>query len=119
MQEHIDYLLVRFGNRALADPIDRLARDPLRKLAPTDRLVGAARLVERQGMIPRGLVWGIAGALAYRDARDEHALALEARLADAGLARVLADVAGIRIDEPLGKSVSEMYDMLVRGRAGG
>lgn len=119
LQEHIDYLLVRFGNRALADPIDRLARDPLRKLAPTDRLVGAARLVERQGMIPRGLVWGIAGALAYRDARDEHALALEARLADAGLARVLADVAGIRIDEPLGKSVSEMYDMLVRGRAGG
>lgn len=119
LQEHIDYLLVRFGNRALADPIDRLARDPLRKLAPTDRLVGAARLVERQGMIPQGLVWGIAGALAYRDARDEHALALEARLADAGLARVLADVAGIRIDEPLGKSVSEMYDMLVRGRAGG
>ncbi len=119
LQEHIDYLLVRFGNRALADPIDRLARDPLRKLAPTDRLVGAARLVERQGMIPRGLVWGIAGALAYRDARDEHALALEARLADAGLARVLADVAGIRIDEPLGKSVSEMYDMLVRSRAGG
>ncbi len=119
LQEHIDYLLVRFGNRALADPIDRLARDPLRKLAPTDRLVGAARLVERQGMIPQGLVWGIAGALAYRDARDEHALALEARLADAGLARVLADVAGIRIDEPLGKSVSEMYDMLVRSRAGG
>ncbi len=119
VQEHIDYLLVRFGNRALADPIDRLARDPLRKLAPTDRLVGAARLVERQGMIPQGLVWGIAGALAYRDARDEHALALEARLADAGLARVLADVAGIRIDEPLGKSVSEMYDMLVRSRAGG
>lgn len=119
LQEHIGYLLVRFGNRVLADPIDRLARDPLRKLAPADRLVGAARLVERQGMTPQGLAWGIAGALAYRDERDEHALALGARIADEGLARVMRDVAGISIDEPLGQSVSVVYDMLVCSRAGG
>ncbi|NLF00815.1 MAG: mannitol dehydrogenase, partial [Anaerolineales bacterium] len=44
LQAHVRDLLARFANRALADPIDRLARDPLRKLKPDDRLVGAARL---------------------------------------------------------------------------
>ncbi len=119
LQEHIDYLLVRFSNRSLADPINRLARDPLRKLAPDDRLVGAARLAERHGVEPEGLSWGIAGALAYRDARDEHAVVLEGLLAAEGAARVLSDVAGIGVDEPLGKSVLAVYDMLVRSPAGG
>jgi 2-oxoisovalerate dehydrogenase E1 component len=58
---------LRFANRALADPVSRLARDPLRKLAPGDRLVGAARLVERHGIRPEGLSWGIAAALAYEN----------------------------------------------------
>ena len=39
---NIEDLLHRFGNRALGDTILRLGRDPIRKLAHADRLVGAA-----------------------------------------------------------------------------
>ncbi len=49
LDAHIADLIRRFANRALGDTILRLGRDPLRKLGPEDRLVGAARLVERAG----------------------------------------------------------------------
>ncbi len=39
---NIEDLLHRFGNRALGDTTLRLGRDPIRKLAHSDRLVGAA-----------------------------------------------------------------------------
>jgi mannitol-1-phosphate 5-dehydrogenase len=112
LQEHLDDLLGRFANRALADPIVRLARDPLRKLAPNDRLVGVARLAERHAIQPEGLVWGIAGALTYDNEGDPHARDLQARLAEQGLQRVLADVCGIELCEPLGALVAERYQEL-------
>jgi len=41
--DHIDDLLHRFDNAALGDTTERVARDPERKLAAGDRLVGALR----------------------------------------------------------------------------
>jgi len=110
--EHVQDLLARLANRALADPIGRLARDPLRKLAPNDRLVGAARLAERHGVQPEGLAWGIAAALAYDNPEDAHALSLQARLARDGLVGVLEQVCGIRGDEPLADLVRGRYRAL-------
>ena len=52
LEAHTHDLLRRFTNRALGDTIFRLGRDPLRKLAPKDRLVGAARLAEKAGIFP-------------------------------------------------------------------
>jgi mannitol-1-phosphate 5-dehydrogenase len=108
-QEHIDYMLVRFANRALSDPISRLCRDPLRKLAPNDRLVGAARLAERHSIQPIGLAWGIAAALGYDYAEDPHAVALQAKLAQEGLEATLQSVCGIQGDEPLAALVRAHY----------
>jgi mannitol-1-phosphate 5-dehydrogenase len=108
----MDYLLVRFANRALADPVVRLARDPLRKLAPDDRLVGAARLAEKHGIVPEGLAWGIAGALLFDSSEDPHAGALQERIGRQGLAQVLEDVCGIRSEEALGTLVLARYDEL-------
>ncbi|MCU0522288.1 MAG: hypothetical protein MUF84_16535 [Anaerolineae bacterium] len=116
LQEHIDYLLLRFSNRALGDPVSRLARDPLRKLAPNDRLVGAARLAERYGVESQGLAWGIAGALTYSDPEDPHAVAMQARVQAEGAARVLSEVSGISAGEDLGKLVLAHYEALVSDR---
>ncbi len=109
LREHIDYLLVRFSNRALADPVVRLARDPLRKLAPDDRLVGAARLAQKHGIVPEGLAWGIAGALLFESPDDEHATTLQQRITEQGLASTLQAVCGIGSDEVLGELVLARY----------
>lgn len=49
LARHIDDLLARFANQALADTVERVGRDPARKLAPDDRLLGAYRLARSQG----------------------------------------------------------------------
>lgn len=113
LQEHVREILVRLANRVLADPISRLARDPLRKLAPGDRLVGAARLAERHGIRPQGLAWGIAAALAYDDPDDTHAVELQTRLAREGLSGILHHVCDIEEGEPLAALVRSRYRLLL------
>ncbi|MFH1928672.1 MAG: mannitol-1-phosphate 5-dehydrogenase [Chloroflexota bacterium] len=109
---HTTDLLRRFSNRALKDTVVRLARDPLRKLGPQDRLVGAARLAERAGVVPEALSLGIAAGYRFADADDPMATTLQQRLASEGLEAVMADVSGIESDEPLAILVRERYHTL-------
>jgi len=114
LQAHVDDLLRRFDNRVLQDPISRLARDPLRKLAPEDRLVGAARLAERAGLEPVHLAKGIAAALAYDHPDDPMAARLARRIVDEGLPQVMEAVTGIRAGEPLGALVLRAHAALMQ-----
>ncbi len=98
---NINDLLARFANRALGDTILRLGRDPLRKLAPSDRLVGAARNAWTQGVTPVNLATGIAAALRFDHPADPIAQELQARLRRDGVAAVLENVCGLAPDEPL------------------
>lgn len=45
-----DDLLARFANHALHDSVERVGRDPRRKLAPGDRFLGAVELTARHGL---------------------------------------------------------------------
>jgi mannitol-1-phosphate 5-dehydrogenase len=114
LEEHIGDLLQRFANRALGDTIFRLGRDPIRKLAPDDRLVAAARLAEKAGLRPSALSQAIAAAYCFDPADDPIAVELQRRLADEGLGRVLEQVSGIRPGEPLAILVGEQYRRLSR-----
>ncbi len=62
--DHVDDLLVRFGNRSLADTVERVGRDPLRKMSPGDRLLGSWALCRRAGVTPSYISVAVAaGAL--------------------------------------------------------
>lgn len=58
-----DDLLHRFRNRALGDTVERVGRDPERKLRRDDRLVGAALLCHDHGIDPAHALTAIAAAL--------------------------------------------------------
>ena len=60
----------RFSNQLLFDPVSRVAREPLRKLHPSGRLMGALRLLLSTGVNPTYLMAGIAAALCYADKND-------------------------------------------------
>ena len=93
---NVDDLLHRFGNRALGDTILRLGRDPLRKLARTDRLTGAALNALAEGVTPTNLVTGIAAGLCFDHPDDPVARDLRARLHGYGLGRVLGEACEYR-----------------------
>jgi len=111
-QAHIADLLKRFENRALGDTCLRLARDPLRKLAPEDRLVGAARLCESQGVSPAATAQAIAYALHHNDPTDPATVRLQERIANEGLESALQEVCGILSGEGLYGLVTRYYTAL-------
>jgi mannitol-1-phosphate 5-dehydrogenase len=114
LEAHIAEILRRFANHALGDTVFRLARDPLRKLAPEDRLVGAARLAERAGVVPDALSWGIAAGYSFDHPDDPLAICLQERIGAEGLAAVLASVSAIAAGELLATLVQERFDRLQR-----
>lgn len=64
---YVDDLLDRMLNPHLGDLVDRVTRDPARKLGWEDRLVGTMRLALAEGVIPRRFALGAAAALAVLD----------------------------------------------------
>jgi len=115
LEAHTVDVLRRLANRALGDTVFRLARDPIRKLGPTDRLVGAARLAENAGVSPQALCWGIAAGYCFDDSDDPLAVDLRSRIKTEGLDAVLADVSGIGATESLADLVRQRYRRLESG----
>ena len=64
-QEYVDDALTRMINPFLRDPVDRVTRDPVRKIGWDDRLVGSMRLACKAGVKPRLLAKGVSIALRY------------------------------------------------------
>jgi mannitol-1-phosphate 5-dehydrogenase len=60
----------RFRNVMLYDPVSRVAREPFRKLAPNERLIGAAELCISSGIVPNRILLGIMAAFCYQNGRD-------------------------------------------------
>jgi mannitol-1-phosphate 5-dehydrogenase len=103
-------VLARFGDGELADPIERVAREPIRKLASGDRLLGPAELIRRRtGRLPKYFALAVAGALLYRNEDDEQSLELGAALARKGVMAVLESVCGLPPSHRFAKAVAARY----------
>ncbi len=115
IRDHMEDLFRRFQNKALGDTIFRLARDPVRKLHSSDRLIAPARLAEEAGILPTTLAAGIAAAYRFDAPNDPVAVQLQERLKADGLGPVMEEISEISIDEPLGKAVKAAYDQAESG----
>lgn len=102
LQNHIDDLLYRFRNPYLMDTLDRVARDPIRKLQPSDRLIGAARSCEEMQITPVYLAFSIALALSF--------------LKDTDIPSFLEKICKISNNETLFSHIMYFYDKLMTGR---
>lgn len=82
---YIEKILKRFANPYLVDDVDRVGREPLRKLSYNDRLIKPLRGTLEYGLPNDNLVRAIATALKYRNENDPQALELAQSLADNGV----------------------------------
>ena len=100
-----DDLLRRFANRALGDTVARVAADPLRKLRPEDRLVGAAHLCLKRGVTPTALAKIIWFAFTYEERADVNPQALTAPRWALGDEAALTAITGIEGDSVLSEMI--------------
>ena len=110
--DHVDDLIVRFHNYALGDTNERVGRDPIRKLALSDRLTGAAIFCAEQGLRFTYITVGIAAGLLYNNSEDESSLKIQAKINQQGFGKSLYDYCGINNKSVIGQQVHMFYEML-------
>ncbi|WP_109077641.1 mannitol-1-phosphate 5-dehydrogenase [Aggregatibacter kilianii] len=86
---YIEKILKRFANPFLVDDVDRVGREPLRKLSYNDRLIKPLRGTLEYGLPNQHLINAIAAALAYRNEQDPQAQELATSLAENGVAETV------------------------------
>ncbi|HVA00606.1 MAG TPA: hypothetical protein VMV34_03025 [Terriglobia bacterium] len=106
--------IAKYQKREIVDPIERNARDPIRKLGRNDRLVGPACLAIEEGIRPAALSRGIAAALLYDEPSDAAAQKIQSILLESGVPRALREVCGIDPDGELARLIFEAYEALKR-----
>lgn len=99
----------------LCDPITRVARGPRRKLSPCERLVGPAKLARRHHLPNQNLCKAVAAALAYDNANDAEAVAMQRTIAEEGLEKVITEDCGLLPHEQLAQAVKYQWHQLKGG----
>lgn len=95
-------VLGRFANDALADPVERVGRQPLRKLSRHERLIEPAADLAERGEHPTALVEVIGAALRFVDVADDpESVELGEKLASLTPEAFVADVTGVEPGHPL------------------
>lgn len=91
----------RFTNPDLDDPVTRVGREPARKLARHDRLVGPAAYLAESGKNPIALLQAIEAALLFSDVSDQAVASLQAKLKSHAPEDFVSEIMGIAAPHPL------------------
>ncbi|MBE6604952.1 MAG: mannitol dehydrogenase [Ruminococcaceae bacterium] len=110
--QFVEDLMVRFENKLLVDSLDRVGRDPKRKLCPTDRLVGAFNTVREQGGIPAHIAVGIAAGYLFDLESDAGAVEISTYAKENGIERALEKYSGLT-DPADVAMIKTFYDMFL------
>ncbi|MGR5456536.1 mannitol dehydrogenase family protein, partial [Vibrio alfacsensis] len=95
---YIQKILNRFANPYLRDEVDRVGRQPIRKLSPQDRLIKPLNGTIEYGLPNSHLIKGIAAAFLYKNDDDPQAVELQAMFAEQGFAKTLAHYSELNVD---------------------
>ncbi|GMW02519.1 MAG: mannitol-1-phosphate 5-dehydrogenase [Candidatus Hydrogenedentota bacterium] len=114
LTEHAADLIHRFQNKALGDQVLRVAADPVRKLGPKDRLIGACHMCLDQNVEPRSLAFAAAAAMRYDPPSDKAAEMVQRIFHESHMDGVMREVCRVSADSPLGRLIAEQHNRLSR-----
>ncbi|MEY8770582.1 mannitol-1-phosphate 5-dehydrogenase [Erwinia sp. ACCC 02193] len=101
---YIQKILGRFENPYLQDDVERVGRQPLRKLSAGDRLIKPTLGTLEYQLPHDNLVKGIAAALHYRSDQDPQAQELAELINRQGVQATLAQVSGLEAESEVVKA---------------
>mgnify|MGYP003742448647 FL=1 len=109
---YIEKILGRFENPYLKDDVERVGRQPLRKLSAGDRLIKPTLGTLEYQLPHHHLVTGIAAAMHYRSEQDPQAQELVALLDKLGPQATLAQLSGLDANSEVVAAVVKAYHAL-------
>lgn len=105
---YIEKILKRFANPYLVDDVDRVGREPLRKLSFNDRLIKPLRGTLEYGLENTHLIQAIVAALHYRNNQDPQAVELAQSLEEKGVLETVRHYTGLE-DEAVIAKIAKAY----------
>ena len=100
-QEYIETNLLRFANEELTDTVERVGRQPLRKLSRNERFVGPAAEMAERGLSSDALVRAMGAALRFDMPDDEQSVEMLALLKATSAHGFVLQVTGLEPSHPL------------------
>jgi mannitol-1-phosphate 5-dehydrogenase len=107
-------ILDRFRNVHLDDEVERVARDPLRKLGRHDRFVAPAAELAERGTVPLALLHAMGAALRFRSDADEESLRMGELLRHDDPFAVVEQITGLAREHPLFAPLAVVADAAKR-----
>lgn len=106
--------LAKYQDRSVTDFTERHARDPMRKLGPTDRIIGTIRLAQKHGIVSQGLATALAAAIYYHteNSEDPSAELLKELRQAKGAEGVLQEICKIEPTDEITYAVKEKIEWL-------
>ncbi|HGS4617728.1 TPA: mannitol-1-phosphate 5-dehydrogenase [Vibrio cholerae] len=109
---YIEKILSRFANPYLVDEVDRVGRQPLRKLSANDRLIKPLLGTIEYGLPNGMLLKGIAAALKYRNSSDPQAVELQQSIEKEGVRSTLARYTGLSAESVEAQQIEALYQQM-------
>jgi mannitol-1-phosphate 5-dehydrogenase len=100
-QAYVDKILQRFANPFLPDTVDRVGRQPLRKLSRNERLIGPAAELAERGIRPQHLLATVDAALSFDVPDDPESVELQELLRTLSAAEATERICGLTPADPL------------------
>ena len=95
MLDYRRFIMGRFQNEHVPDYCERVAREPIRKLAPNDRIVAAMNFAKSYGLKTDAYERGIAEVLLYSNPNDEQSQSIRQLIQTIGLKAALEQISAV------------------------
>ena len=105
----------RFANPHLPDTVDRVGRQPLRKLSRNERLIGPAAELAERGIRPEFLLATVDAALRFDVPADPESQRLKELLVTLSADEATTEITGLTSDHPLYADVRDVIASRIEG----
>ncbi|MFC5711381.1 mannitol-1-phosphate 5-dehydrogenase [Thalassorhabdus alkalitolerans] len=113
MELYHNKIIERFENTHLSDPVERVGRNPLRKLKSTDRLISPLSQLHQRGIEAPHLITVAAAAFLFDVQEDEESVKLQEMVDELGIEKTIQQVTDLP-DELVSKIEKEYMTLKSR-----
>ena len=105
-------LMERFVNPYIIDSVARVAREPVRKLSPQDRIIAPMKYAHSFGIATPAYYTGIASVLLYDNPDDIQSQQIQREIQSLGVPGTLEKICGIPCESEIAQTIAGEYRRL-------
>ena len=105
-------LMQRFLNPYIIDSVIRVAREPIRKLSPNDRIIAPMNYAHAYGIATPAYYTGVASILLYNNSEDVQSAQLQETIGKHGVAGALCEICGMDAGSRATEKIEKEYARL-------